>query len=98
MSVKIVCINKDNGNHYNPYEAIEKFGWVKDSTQELGKTTLSGMIKFLENKGVAYVVNRYNSSDKAYLQVRIRDGRKFVQTVADGQWSDNLLQLPECTA
>lgn len=96
MSVKIICIDKDNGNHYNQHEAIERFGWLNESTRESGYATMKEMIKFLENKNLAYVVSDVNPALKAYLYVNIRGGNKFVQTYADGKWSNNLLQLPEC--
>mgnify|MGYP003612637928 CR=1 FL=1 len=54
------------------------------------------MVKFLEDKNIAYVIDRFNSAVKAYLYVNQRNGKKFVQTYADGKWNDNLLQLPEC--
>ena len=98
MSVKIVCINKDNGNHYNPHEAIEKLGWVNETTGQSGTATLQQMVDYLEKGNYAYVVGKYNSSLKAYLYVNKRDSKKFVQTYADGKWSDNLLQLSECKA
>ena len=96
MSVKIICINKDAGNHYNPHEAIERFGWLNESTKESGYATMGEMIKFLEAKNTAYVVGRSNPALKAFLYVNERNGKKFVQTYADGKWSDNLLQLSEC--
>lgn len=98
MSVKIICINKDNGNHYNPHEAIQKFGWLNESTRETGYATMRDMVKFLEDGNHAYVVSKLNPTLKAFLYVNEREGRKFVQTAADGKWSDNLLQLPECAA
>lgn len=97
MSVRIICIKKDGGNHYNPYEAISEFGWIEEPTNKSGIVNLPEMIKFLEeDKGEAYVINRFDPSDRAYLYVNQRNGKKFVQTYADGQWNDNLLQLPEC--
>lgn len=97
VSVKITCISKDGGNHYNRHEAIRNFGWLNESTNQSGNSSLVEIIKFLEDGNSAYVVDRYDISDKAYLMVREREGRRFVQTVADREWSDNLLQLPECS-
>jgi len=96
MSVRITCINKDNGNHDNPHEAIEKFGWLNESTGERDICTRLAMVEFIEKKnGVAYVVDRYGN--KAYLYVRTSvKGNKYVQTIADNKYSDNLLALPEC--
>jgi len=96
MSVKITCIKKDNGNHDNPHEAIEKLGWLDESTGKSGICTRLEMVEFIEkDKGIAYVVDRFGN--KAYLYVRVSvKNNKFVQTIADGKYSNNLLALIEC--
>lgn len=94
-TVKITCINKDAGNHYS-HEAIQKLGWVNDSdSTDWGKCTRLEMVKFLEDGGRAYVEA---GGKKAYLIVKTSpfSGIKYVQTVADGRESNNLLELPEC--
>jgi hypothetical protein len=97
MAVRITCINKDNGNHYNRHEAIEKLGWVdeNDSTSK-GRCTRLEMVKFLEEDGGSAYVSA--GGKKAYLVVKISSfsNRKYVQTVADGRETNNLLELPEC--
>ena len=94
MSVRITCINKDNGNHYNAHEAITDLGWINESTKETGISTRQIMVGFIEKGNSAYV---YRLGNKAYLIVRTSvSGRKYVQTLADGKLSDNLLELPEC--
>jgi len=95
MSVRITCINKDNGDHYDPHEAITHLGWVSDSSGKSGKSTRAQMVKFIEGGGMAYVKD--NVGNKAYLEVRTSpSGNKFVKTVADGKETDNLLYLVEC--
>lgn len=96
MSVRITCINKDNGNHNNSHEAIAKLGWLDESTGKSGICARLEMVEFIEKeKGVAYVIDRLGN--KAYLYVRTSvNGNKFVQTISDGEYSDNLLALPEC--
>lgn len=96
MAVQITCISKDNGNHYNPYEAIEKFGWHNPYNGQAGVATMKDMIDFLEKGNRAYVIDPYDTGDKAYLVVMERGGRKFIQTIADGELTDNLLELAEC--
>ena len=95
MAIQITCINKDAGNHYNPHEAIERFGWYNPSTGKRGFASMGEMVNFLEQGNKAYVISR-DRVTVAYLYVRERNGRKFVQTIADGKFSDNLLQLDEC--
>lgn len=95
MSVKITCIKKDNGNHYNQHEAIESLGWINESTNETGHSTRLEVVEFIEKKnGQAYVEK---GGKKVYLDVRTSaSGNKYVQTIADGKLTNNLLELPEC--
>jgi hypothetical protein len=52
------------------------------------------MVDFLERGGSAYVSK---GGVVAYLVVRKSiSGNKFVQTIADGRETNNLLELPEC--
>ena len=95
MTVRIICINKDNGNHHNPHEAIAYLGWMNESTGQRGKSSRLEMVKFILSGNTAYVTDRYGN--KAYLYVRTSVlGNKYVQTYADGTPTDNLLELPEC--
>jgi len=95
MSIRITCINKDGGNHYDPHEAIMRLGWIDESNNQTGKSTLVEMISFLEKGGQAYV--RGASGTIASLVVRTsRFGNKYVKTIANGKETDNLLYLLEC--
>ena len=95
MSVRITCINKDNGDHYDSHEAITDLGWVQESNGDTGKSTRLQMVEFVEKGNEAYVKDRYDN--KAYLVARTsRAGNKYVQTIADGKLTDNLLELSEC--
>lgn len=94
MAVRVTCVNKDNGNHDNPHEAISHYGWINESTNTSGKSDRASMVRYIEKGNSAYVSNGY---DEAYCYVRVSPaGNKFLQTKADGQWSNNLTKLPEC--
>lgn len=96
MAVRIVCINKDGGNHYDPHEAISHYGWLDESKNERGKSTREVMVDYIENKnGQAYVID--SSARKVYCYVRkSSNGIKFLQTYSDNRYTNNLLELPEC--
>lgn len=95
MSVRIHCINKERGNHYDPHEAITNLGWVNEATSESNKCTRLEMVTFIEGGGQAYVKNVLGKV--AYLVVKVSPyGNKFVKTKADGVETNNLLSLPEC--
>lgn len=95
MSIKITCINKDNGNHHDPHEAITYLGWINESNNKSGKSTRLKIVEFIEKGNNAYTKDSYGNI--AYLIVRIsQNGNKYVKTVADGKETNNLLELPEC--
>jgi hypothetical protein len=95
MSIRIICINKDHGNHSNPHEAISRFGWIADGDTVTKHSNMAQMVEFVSNKANhAYVKN---DGETAYCYVNVSAaGNKFIQTWADGDWRDNLLALPEC--
>ncbi|HEV2412309.1 MAG TPA: DUF3892 domain-containing protein [Candidatus Saccharimonadales bacterium] len=96
MVIRIVCINKDNGNHANPHEGITRFGWVYNGPNgpSTGYYSRTEMVAYLERNNQAYVSNHGKT---VYCFVNVsREGNKFVQTRADSDWSDNLLALGEC--
>lgn len=95
MSVRIQCINKSEGDHDNPNEAISHYGWINEDTDEHGKSNRLTMVEWLEEGNKAYVKD--NNGNIAYCDVRTsKSGNKFLQTHSDGYYNNNLLSLPEC--
>ena len=97
MAVKITCINKDNGNHYNPYLAITHLGWLEEATGKNGRCTRVEMYNFIKHEsGIAYVTDPRDSS-KAYLEALVTEnGTQYVRTKPNDTGRDNLLSLMEC--
>ena len=96
MAIRVTCINKSGGYHADPHHAIERLGWVEDGT---GKTDVWTRLQTYDwikyRNGVAYV--RDSRGNTATVATREHtNGTKFVQTYADGVWTDNLLALREC--
>ena len=95
MAVRITCIKKSDGFHENPYVAITQLSWKNDSDGRIGFSTRFQIFEFLENGGVAYVLD--NFGNKANLiTAETGNGVKYVRTIADATKTDNLLSLPEC--
>lgn len=95
MAIKITCIKKANGDHENPYVAIESMNWTKDGSIENITSTREQMYDFVNGGGYAYVEDK--AGNKAKLVARLfNDKTKYVKTVADDVKSDNLLKLQEC--
>ena len=95
MAVRITCITKSNGQHENPYVAIESLGWTNEATGDRGSSTREQMYDWVVNKkGEAYVTAG-GSRARLIAQLSPR-GTRFVKTIADSTERDNLLKLPEC--
>jgi Protein of unknown function (DUF3892) len=96
MAVKITCIKKAAGDHFDPHIAISHLGWMDESDGKTGISDRLTIYDWLKNqKGVAYVIDRFGN--KAFVHPREHtSGLKFVQTAADKVWTNNLLELPEC--
>jgi hypothetical protein len=75
------------------HEHITHIAWVQDGTAIENVSTRAEMVTFVEGGGQAYVKDA--KGDVAYLRVRVSSaGNKYVQTYADGIFTDNLLALP----
>ena len=91
VEFEITATHKDNFN--NTHEAISKYRWVQYSTAKGDDTDREIVVRWVEQGIRAYVSDRFGR--KVYCSVRtsIR-GVKFLQTYADGYYTDNLLSLP----
>lgn len=99
MAIRITCINKAEGWHEDPHHAISDLGWINDADGKSGKSTRIQVYDWLKASQAnrAYVTD--SRGNTAYVYPRENaNGTKFVQTYADGTWTDNLLALSECTS
>lgn len=83
---QVTCVTKPNRN--SPHEHITHLGgsgWTW-SVQDVISSIENGTNTFYTNDGLK----------RANIEVRTRNGRKFVQTRADGDWTNNLLELNAC--
>lgn len=96
MAIRITCINKSDGYHADPHHAISDLGWINDQNNETGKSSRLVIYNWIKDEsGVAYV--RDSRGNQARVGTREHsNGTKYLQTYADGIWTDNLLALPEC--
>jgi hypothetical protein len=93
--VRIRCIKKDGGNHNNPHEGITHYGWINPISNNSDLANRITMVSWLEKNGnYAYVKDQFGN--KAYCKIVPGKNGKFLQTIADGRVTDNLLNLPEC--
>ena len=73
------------------HEHIAKVKWENRTKCTTGEKTRAEMVKWIEDGGDARVAN-----GSSYVEVKVVDATpKYIQTYADGIWTDNLLALPE---
>lgn len=95
MSIKITCINKDNGKHENPNVAITFLGWIEDGTGKVGKSDRLTIYDWIKNKGGQAYVEK-NGNKVKVITAETSSGTKYLKTEADSTTVNNLLSLPEC--
>ncbi|SDH63277.1 Protein of unknown function [Chryseobacterium taeanense] len=96
MTIRITCINKDNGYHENPNLAISHLGWINEQTRETGKNTRLEIYDWIKYKnGYAYVKDTFGNEAKV-ITAETYNGTKYLKTEADNSTKNNLLSLPEC--
>lgn len=97
--IKITGIRKDNGNHENPYEAVEAYRWVQPGTEKGGITARAIVVGWLDNgvDGVKVKAYVHRVDPKVYCFVNESEyGTRFLQTHSDATEQNNLLKLPPC--
>jgi hypothetical protein len=99
IEIKITGIRKDNGNHANPFEAVEAYRWVQPGTSNGNTTERNVIVGWLDNGYNGEKVQAYVEQvlPRAYCYVNQSiHGTRFLQTRADEVRGNNLLSLPEC--
>ena len=96
MAIRITCISKSGGYHEDPHHAISRLGWKNEENGKTGNNSRLEIYNWIKTEnGTAYV--RDGKGNAASVRTREHaNGTKFLQTYADGIWTDNLLSLPEC--
>lgn len=96
MAIRITCIKKSNGYHEDPHHAISELGWINEQTNKTGTSTRLEIYDWIKNKnGVASVIDARGNKTRVGTREH-SNGTKYLQTYADGVWTDNLLARPEC--
>lgn len=93
MAINITGVRKPGGVQ-NPHEAISFYRWLEDGTGKSGITDRNTVVGWVVAGTRAYVQDARGQVD-CRVRASAADTR-FLQTYADGRWTDNLLSLPEC--
>lgn len=99
IEIEITGIRKDNGNHDNPFEAVEAYRWVQRSNGKGAISSRGTVVKWLDNgidgTRVTAYVQQVNPRADCFVN-QSAHGTRFLQTKPDATESNNLLRLPEC--
>lgn len=95
--IRITGIRKDNGNHDNPFEAVEAYRWEQPGTSNGAITNRSTVVGWVDNgyngsKVLAYVQEEAPKAE-CFVNESSR-GTRFLQTKPDATEKNNLLNLP----
>jgi len=93
MQIRITCINKDNGDHENPYLAITHVGWISNQGK-IGVSSRIELYNWIENGGYAYVKEDEGILAQVITEIA-HSGTKYVRTKPDSSTKNNLLNLTE---
>ena len=97
--IEITGIRKDNGNHENPFEAIEAYRWIQHATGKSAITDRATVVGWIDHgingERLTAYVHRVNPRVNCFVNQSIR-GTRFLQTAADATEENNLLKLPAC--
>jgi hypothetical protein len=83
------------------HEHIVQIWWEKivdgTTTSETGVSSRADMVAYIEKYGneVVWCPDMIPGRHGAWVHVNSSGHVKYVQTVADGRWTDNLLSLPD---
>ena len=100
MTFEIKCIAKRLSGG-RAHEHIALLWWLKcvagKETDEEGCLTREQMVEYIETMGdkSVWCPDEHPSLKGAWVHVRNNGRLKYVQTVADGRATDNLLSLPD---
>jgi len=88
MATYIVAIHQSGGSGHVHIAAVV---WVNESSMQSGIASTQVIIDFIRKDNVVMV-----SDGTRRVRVHVVDApRPYIQTYADGRWTDNLLALPK---
>jgi hypothetical protein len=91
IMIKIKAVQLIGGEGH---EHISTLCWINEATGESGVATRQQMVTFVGRNPACTVYTRDGHNNKACVVVRDNGRIKYVQTLADNVYTNNLLALP----
>ena len=90
MKVQFTAIHLEGGAGH---ESIANLKAKDPATNATYQDTKANWVTFIERGNIGFVHDNYGNT--VSVLVRTNGVTKWLQTVADGKWTDNLLALPK---
>jgi len=90
VAIKFTAIRLSGGEGH---EHIVYLWWTNPATGKTGDNTKAHLVDWVEGGGKAYVEDSWGNRADVYVRTPSY-GAKYLQTKADGIWTNNLLALP----
>lgn len=101
MAVKITRVKPTDlpAGKLEAHLAMTHFSWINEATGQTGEATRDDMYDWIVGQnGKAYVRN-INTNDPVYIFGAIApNGKKYIRTAENGQWTDLLIDLEKQSA
>ncbi len=91
MAIRITAIRLAGGTSH---EHITRLWWTNPATGTSGDNSRAEIVQWIEAGNEAYVQDSYGSRAEVRV-VKPAYGEKYLRTMANGKWTDNLLSLPK---
>jgi len=92
MALKCTSRRMSGGNGH---EHIVALGWVQDGPGQSGMMSIHEMVAYIDRNGNSAVwCPDQTGGPSAWVHVNSNGVQRYVQTFADGRWTNNLLALP----
>lgn len=84
---QVTCIRRDGADQDRRIDRLGGPNW---------NDTIDNVIRFIETNAHSFFVSI--GQGRAYLEVKVHpvSRRKYLRTIPDGRWDNNLYALPEC--
>jgi hypothetical protein len=92
MALRIVRVHLEGGTEHRHIAQLEWYQYDDNSRKTSSRQTI---VDWLERSSVNEAFTAPPTGYGQRVYVREQAGVKFIQTVADSQWSNNLLALPK---
>lgn len=76
------------------HEHISDIKWRNDANGDTGQSTREAMVKFVDENGNTSVYCGDGAGNSAWVHVASNGSTRYIRTVSDGKWTNNLLALP----